>query len=203
MSITAEKRRSLKTVNKDISIFISYSWADVDFVNMLDDALQKYGYKVIRDIRDSEYSTSIREFMKNIRKTDYSVIILSDNFLKSENCMREIFEFIKDENFKDRIIAVMMESAKNIWEDNKGISYAVYWDKREKNFKENLKQIDDESKSGYIEDLKLISTIKDSIGEVVKIFKSMKMFYGSNKNIVSEINNYIEGRNRKKKVLIG
>jgi hypothetical protein len=179
--------------NKNISIFISYSSDDGKVVDELDKKLQKYGYKIERDIRDLDYTQSIKEeFMKRIRKTDYSIIILSDRFLTSENCMREFFEFIKDDNYKDRIIPVILDSAKDIWGDNKGIEYTIFWKNKEINFKEQLERIDEESKSGYIEELRYISMIKDSIGEVIKIFRDMKIFDINDKNIAERISHYIK-----------
>ncbi len=186
-------RRSLKKIgNKNISIFISYSWNDTNFVDDFDDKLQRCGYKIERDIRDAEYAQSIKKFMKRIRKTDYSLIVLSDSFLKSENCMCEIFEFIKDDNYKDRIIPVILESANDIWGLSKGIQYTIYWKNREKEFKDLLKEIDEESKAGYINELRNISSIKDSIGEVIAIFRNMKMFDGSDKNLVKNIEVYLK-----------
>lgn len=190
--------RGIKYNTYKISLFISYSRNDTNFVDKLDGELQKYGYNIVRDIRDAEYAQNIKEFMKKIRRTDYSIIILSDNFLKSENCMREIFEFIKDENYKDKIIPVILESAKDILGDNKGITYTIYWKEREDCFKEQLKKIDEESKVGYIEDLKLISSVKNSIGEVIKIFRDMKMFDGKNNVLINEIVKYINENNKKK-----
>lgn len=178
--------------NNNISIFISYSWADNSIADILDHKLQLYGYKIKRDIRDAEYSRSIIDFMKEIRKTDYSIIILSDNFLKSENCMREIFEFIKDDDYIERIIPVIYESAKDIWSSNKGITYTLYWKQREEKFREQLNQIEEESKCGYIEELKQISEIKNSIGKIIAIFRNMKMF-DANDNMVDKIIEYISG----------
>lgn len=173
--------------NNKISLFISYSWNDTNFVDKLDGELQKYGYHIVRDIRDAEYAQNIKEFMKEIRRTDYSIIVLSDNFLKSENCMREILEFIKDDNYRNRIIPVILDSAKDIWGFDKGIQYTIYWKDREDKFKEQLSKIDEESKGGYIEDLKHISSVKDSIGEIIKIFRDMKMFDANEKNLVNDI----------------
>ena len=190
------KDNNTKFKNKNISIYISYSSDDGKFVDELEKKLQNYGYKIERDIRDLDYTKSIKEFMQRIRKTDYSIIILSDRFLKSENCMKEIFEFIKDENYKDRIIPVRLDSVKNIWGDNKGIEYTVFWKDKEKEMKEQLKRIDEESKGGYIEELRHISLVKDSIGEVIKIFRDMKMFDINDENIHEKISQYI-----KKKVI--
>lgn len=180
-----------------ISMFISYSWKDTKFVDGLDQALQEYAYKVERDIKDIEYAQSIKEFMKRIRKTDYSIIVLSDSFLKSENCMREIFEFIKDENFKDRIIPVVLESAKDIFDANLSISYAIYWKEKEIEFRERLNLIDDESKGGYLSTLNHISNIKASIGEILEAFRDMKMFQAEDGNLVPKIISYAGGGAKK------
>lgn len=158
----------------------------------LDSKLQINGYKIERDIRDAEYAKNIKEFMKRIRKTDFSIIILSDNFLKSENCMHEILEFIKDEDYKERIIPIILDSAKDIWGASKGIKYTIYWKEKEEEFKDDLKKIDEESKSGYIEDLKHISSVKDSIGEIMKIFRDMKMFDANEDDLVDNIVQYLK-----------
>lgn len=183
-------------MKNSISIFISYSWNDTAFVDVLDNNLQKYGYKIERDIRDAEYAKSIKEFMKRIRRTDYAIIILSDNFLKSENCMREILEFIKDDDYKNRIIPVILDSAKDIWGSSKGIKYTIYWKEKEESLKKDLKKIDEESKSGYIEDLKHISSVKDSIGEIIKIFRDMKMFDAKEEDLADNIVEYLKKKER-------
>lgn len=182
-------------MNSNISIFISYSWSDTSFVDKLDEKLQVYGYKVERDIRDAQYAHNIKDFMKRIRKTDYCIIILSDCFLKSENCMREILEFIKDDNYRKRIIPVIIESAKDIWGSSKGIQYTIYWKEREEKFKEDLKKIDEESKGGYIEELKHISSVKNNIGDIIKIFRDMKMFDANEKNLVEDIVLFLKKKN--------
>lgn len=187
----SSKQEDDDLIDKTISMFISYSWNDRNFVDEFDRKLQEYGYEVKRDIRDLQYTQSIKEFMKEIRKTDYSIIILSDSFLKSENCMREIFEFIKDEDFKDRIIPVILESATDMCGANKGMSYSLYWKYREEKFKEQLKQLDEESKYGFIEELRHISLIKDSIGEILMVFRDMKMFVESG-NVAEDIVMYIK-----------
>lgn len=179
-------------MNNKTSIFISYSWKDKELVDKLDKELQSLGYNIKRDVRDAQVSESIKEFMKKIRKTDYSIIVLSDAFLKSQNCMKEIFEFIKDDDYKDRIIPVILDSAKEIWGPSKGLQYTIFWKETEEAFKNQLKLIDEESKSGYIEELKHISTVKDSIGEIISIFRDMKGLMGSEENISINIHMMIK-----------
>lgn len=181
-----------------ISIFISYSWKDREFVDKLDSGLQKYGYHVERDIRDAEYAKSIKEFMKKIRNTDYSIIVLSDNFLKSENCMREIFEFIKDDNFKDRIIPVVLESAKVIWGPDKGVKFTIFWEKKVEKFKKSLEQIDEESKGGYIRELNHMVSVKNNLSDIIDIFKNLKCFDANKNNLVNDIDRVIKKKSHMK-----
>lgn len=190
--ISVQKNVKNSLTNKKPSLFISYSRNDREFVDELDNKLQKHGYNVEIDTRDLKPTQSINEFRKRIRITDYSIIVLSDSFLKSENCMREIFQFIRDENYKDRIIPIILESAKEIWGENKGIKYTIYWKDRKRNLEEQLKLIDEESKGGYIEELKHITSIKNSIGEVIGIFRDMKMFEGECGTLVDDLNKYIK-----------
>ena len=110
--------------------------------------------------------------------------------------MREILEFIKDDDYKNRIIPVILDSAKDIWGSSKGIQYTIYWKEKEEKFKEDLKKIDEESKSGYTEDLKHISSVKDSIGEIIKIFRDMKIFDASKEGLADDIVNYLKKKER-------
>lgn len=109
--------------------------------------------------------------------------------------MREILEFIKDDDYKNRIIPVILDSAKDIWGSAKGVQYTIYWKEKEEEFKEQLKKIDEESKGGFIEDLKHISSVKNSIGEVIKIFRDMKMFDSNEDDLVGNIVMFLKKKN--------
>ena len=42
--------------------------------------------------------------MKKVSKQDYVLILISDHFLKSSNCMYEILELFKSEQFEKKIL---------------------------------------------------------------------------------------------------
>ena len=60
-----------------------------------------------RDIRDVEYHESFKRFMQSIEKHDYVITIISDNYLKSRNCMFEMLEVVKDSYFSKSYFIVL------------------------------------------------------------------------------------------------
>ncbi len=113
-------------------LFLSYSWNDSELADKIDDELSSYGFDVKRDIRDIGSWTSIKEFMSSIRDQDYAVIIISSNYLKSPNCMYEVMEFLKDSQYKNKILSFVTTDA-DIYNPISRANYIKYWSKRLKN----------------------------------------------------------------------
>jgi hypothetical protein len=100
------------------TIFISYCHKDSKFADTFCE-YSKNSFTIRRDIRDLNYGDSIKEYIKNIRNTYYSLIIISDDYLKSENCMYEVLEFTKDDNYKEKILPIIIGNAKIFNEENR------------------------------------------------------------------------------------
>lgn len=83
---------------KEPTIFISYSNLDSKIADELDVCLQAAGLTAKRDVRDVTYKDNFKIFMKEIRRADFVICIISDNFLRSTNCMFEVLKFRKEEN---------------------------------------------------------------------------------------------------------
>jgi hypothetical protein len=64
-------------------IFLSYAWKDEGLADSIDTMFANAGITLVRDKRDVEYRGSIKEFMKQIRFTDYVILVISPEFLKS------------------------------------------------------------------------------------------------------------------------
>jgi hypothetical protein len=79
------------------NIFLSYSWKDRDIADEIDNDFKAVGITFRRDERDAKYRTSIKEFMDTVGKHDYVVMLISDDYLRSANCMYEVTlkDFIK------------------------------------------------------------------------------------------------------------
>jgi hypothetical protein len=144
-------------------VFMSYCHKDSHIAENFD-IFSKNIIEVYRDNRDLSFFKSIREFMEKVRKCDYCLMIISDNYLKSENCMYEVLEFTKDKNYKDRVVPILVDNAK-IFKQKDRISYIQYWQKQ-------YQELDKEREKLYIlnqgkttEILKMYRNIQENIDD--------------------------------------
>lgn len=149
----------------DKTIFVSYNRKDSEIVDQLENDLGIFGISLYRDIREISEGSSIKEFMKKIRKFDFSLMIISDHFLKSECCMFEVLEFVKDENFINRILPIITTEI-NIFSPDKRASYIQYWIDKKNSLRQTIHTINDlTASSALINDLKHYEKVSAEIGE--------------------------------------
>lgn len=157
----------------DSNIFISYCWNDDEIVNEIDNYFKAKKIIFKRDKREIESWESIKSFMKRIRKSSYAILVISDNYLKSLNCMYEVLEVMKDEEYRSRILTVVLDSAK-IYNIQGKINYIKYWSEEYKKLNGKILNIDDcESTIVLSEEVRKINAIKNNIGEFIKIVSDM------------------------------
>ena len=101
-----------ENVDKTVkTVFLSYCQKDKDIADCIDEKIGKLleGKATLsRDIRDVEYHESFKKFMQSIEKHDYVISIISDNYLKSRNCMYEMLEVVKDSKFSQRLLFIVL-----------------------------------------------------------------------------------------------
>lgn len=107
-------------------IFLSYCHANKEFALQIYYDLQQFGIVPLFDERDAEYKASIKEFMQKIGKSDYAIMLISDEFLKSENCMYEVIELLNSHEIEKRILPVLLENAGHIFKDR--TVYYSFWE---------------------------------------------------------------------------
>lgn len=90
------------------TIFLSYTHADKKIADVVEAQLLKKGYDVKRDIRDIKPWDDLNEFMKSIRKQDYVVLLISDQYLQKENCIYEVYQLLKDANYTQRTFPIVI-----------------------------------------------------------------------------------------------
>ena len=93
------------------TIFLSYCQKDSDIADIIDSGLAtKLQSKatISRDVRDVGYHESFKRFMRSIHKHDYVVMLLSDHYLKSRNCLYEVVEALKDSRYASKILFVVL-----------------------------------------------------------------------------------------------
>lgn len=148
-----------ENVDKTVkTVFLSYCQKDKDIADCIDEKIGKLleGKATLsRDIRDVEYHESFKKFMQSIEKHDYVISIISDNYLKSRNCMYEMLEVVKDSNFSRRLLFIVLtnEDAKyykvapvqdigaDIYSVSGQAKYSKFWSQMDKEFDSEIEEI--------------------------------------------------------------
>lgn len=134
-------------------IFISYSWANKNIVEELEELLKDY---------------------EVIRSRDFVIMLISDSFLKSENCMFEVLEFIKETNFKSRILPIIHNTAKGIFNNHGKALYVKYWQNKLKDLEKETNDIYPLNMVKTIENMKKIENICRNIDDILDLISDMK-----------------------------
>jgi hypothetical protein len=155
-------------------VFISYAWGGEreEVVNQIDQALQKRGIKIVRDKRDLGYKGSITGFMERIGLGNCVIVVVSDKYLKSPNCMFELVEIADGKQFHDRIFPIVLADA-NIYDPIKRIEYVRYWEGKRAELAEAMKTLDPANLQGIREDMDLYDRIRDKVSGLASILKDM------------------------------
>jgi internalin A len=158
------------------AVFISYAWGGVkeEFVDEIDNALQKRGLNIIRDKRELEYKGSIKEFMERIGQGDCVIVVISDKYLRSPNCMFELVEIAGKQQFKGRVFPIILEDA-NIYEPTVQVDYVLHWEEKIKKLREALARLERGNTAGIDDQLNLYLRIRTNIDELTTILRDMNV----------------------------
>lgn len=164
-------------------VFISYCHADVSKAGKIEEDLNAAGAVIVRDERALGYTEDIESYMKKIRVTDYALILVSDAFLRSTNCMFEVHEFLKDENHRDRVLPVILKDYMDEGIDRKGAriytpegtaDYVRYWQGREVALRKELEGLDISNLTHFARELALIQGITKTVADFIFFLRRIK-----------------------------
>lgn len=165
-------------IMKNITIFISYTAADAEVVNAVENYLLDCGYDVKRDIRDIKDYDSINDFMNGIRKQDYVIPIVSDNYLRRNNCMYEIMQLLKDDNFSEKTFPIIIDFSKtserpyNFFDIQYRIEITSFWENQEKELKNAINKISLENNVELANEYRLIKNYAQTVSVFLEWLKS-------------------------------
>lgn len=162
-------------------IFISYAWGDKNekgesreaIVNDLYDTLTEKGFNVIRDKVSLGYGGNISSFMQRIGKGKYVIVVISDKYLKSEFCMYEILEIMKNNDYNDRIFPIILSDA-DIFNELNRLEYLDYWSEKKEELQlriRNLRELQDANNAH--QKLKQYDDIREMIGKFTGFLKDV------------------------------
>ncbi len=155
-------------------VYFSYAWGGESerIVNELDADLQSKGIQVIRDKRDLGFKGSIRDFMQEIGRGHAVIVIISDKYLKSPNCMFELVEISKSKDIHDRIFPIVLADA-DIYNPVNRIKYIKHWEDKLKELDEAMKTVSSANLQGMREEIDSYDEIRDNISNLTFILKDM------------------------------
>jgi hypothetical protein len=161
-------------LNTSKEIFISYAWGgeSEELVDKLDQAFQAQGIIIIRDKRDLNYKGRIKDFMKRIGQGKCIILVISEKYLRSENCMFELVQISKNGKFYDRIFPVVLDDAK-IYKPIERIQYIQHWENQIKELEEAMRSVSAANMQGFREDIDLYTEIRSTIAELTNTLKDM------------------------------
>ena len=169
-----------------LEMFVSYCQKNKIYADHIDLYFKDKEITIHRDIRDISEWGSIKGYMNTISNMDYAVLVITDNYLKSFNCMYEVLELMKDYNYKNKIFPVVVETS--IYSTEGKIKYIEYWQEEYKRLENELSKVDIVNIGGLSSDLKRAQNIASSMGEFLQIVSDM------NNPDISDVNVAIENK---------
>jgi hypothetical protein len=155
-------------------IFLSYSWRNTDIANAIDKEWQALGLTLIRDVRDAKYKQNLKQFMQRVHESDYVLLLISKDYLKSKNCMYEALEVFRNPDFKRKILPILTEDTR-ISDTLTRLSYIEHWDAQQQQLNDSLKRMaaSPTKATSIIDDLRQVGKISESIDAFAFEIQSM------------------------------
>ncbi len=155
-------------------VFFSYAWGGESerIVNELDADLQAKGILVVRDKRDLGFKGMIRDFMRQLGHGHAVIVVISDKYLKSRNCMFELVEIARNKDLYDRVFPIVLGDA-DIYDPVKRIQYIKHWEDKIKELDAAMKSVSGANLQGLREELDSYDEIRDNVSNLTFFLNDM------------------------------
>ncbi|MFZ1257001.1 MAG: toll/interleukin-1 receptor domain-containing protein [Saprospiraceae bacterium] len=156
-------------------VFISHAWEEASdkVVDALTIRFKQKQIPFIIDKSHLDYRGSIQDFMLQLGKAEWVIIILSNKYLRSEFCMFELIQIYKNERLTDRIYPIVLDEV-NISKSTERIELVRYWEDQIEQLQSKLKELHSLSHiEGITEDLNLYTEIRNNIAKLTSILKDI------------------------------
>jgi hypothetical protein len=169
------------------SVYVSYRHEvkSKAIVECLKKACESRGITLTVDDRALGYRDSIRDFMRQLGAGGCIVVVLSEDYLKSKNCMFELLEIEKNRDIRDRVFPIILRGTK-IHDAEDRLTFIKYWEEKSTVLEAELKQTKSQAYLPSIhKDLDLYSDIRRAIDGLMDLLGDM---YCLDENVHSETN---------------
>lgn len=141
--------------------------------DQIEEDLSRLQLNLRRDVRDLVYKKSISNFMESIRESDFAILLISDSYLRSKNCMNEVLHILKDRNYEDKILPIILKGT-SIYSTADRLAYTKYWLQEQEKLKDMITSLPPTSVVNEIAKLKTVEIITSSINEFLTYISNKK-----------------------------
>lgn len=157
---------------RKVEIFLSYCWEDEKIADEIYNNLTRcVQINLHRDKLDIGQWKSIKEYMQSITYMDYIILLISEAYLKSSNCMYEVLEVMRDRKYKDKIFPAIIYSG--IYDPSTKADFIIYWQDELKALEDKVKGVNQQNLGSLINDLKHRQNIASNISDFLYLISDM------------------------------
>jgi len=154
------------------SVFLSYCWSNRTEAEQIYNDLKAIGVPIKMDAHEVAYKDDLKSFMKSIRTSDYAILLISDDYLKSVNCMYEVSHLLKEQELHRKVLPVIMDST-SIFKPKDRIKYIRFWEKEKETLNIELSEIAPVNALEVLSELKSVTEIVSLIDGFLGLISSM------------------------------
>ena len=122
--IKNEKLNELINLLKTPPVYISYNWESKSIADTISTALSEAGIEFRLDEKDCPYRDNIREFENQLGSADMIISIVTDKYMKSIHCMRELALISCNGSMEKRVFPIVDLTGRD---SSLFIEYINYW----------------------------------------------------------------------------
>lgn len=158
----------------DRQVFISYAWGgeSEETADKLVQAFKERGVTIVRDKSHLRFRGRLKAFMKSIGRGKCVILVISDKYLKSPNCLFELIQVGKNEDFTERIFPVVLDDAL-IYKPEERIDYVRYWEQAIEVLEARMREQSPANMQGFREDIDLYTKIRASLPRLIDKIRDM------------------------------
>ncbi len=151
-----------------MKIFLSYSWQNKNEAEIINNYLSAEGYKILIDDRNVRYKDNLETFCSSIRECNYAITLISDAYLKSVWCMREVLELMKDIQFDKKVLPIIIDNTPIFTEEERA-TYVEYWQNKFNKLKKKADNLEHSHSIPLSTTLKLLGYISYEISSFTSL----------------------------------
>jgi hypothetical protein len=145
------------------TVFVSYKQSEesIRLVDQIENTLRDHKIDLLRDVNEVGYRDSFTKFMERLGAGDAIVLVLSNEYFESENCMYELTAIAERGDLRGRIYPIVLKDAQ-IYKAEDRARFRKYWDRRLAALKEQDAVLDQPQFERYRNEVeRLLKTVTD------------------------------------------